>query len=101
MSRSRSTTRPTRRATPKATVRPISAPVTPPPYTPPPQMLRGAYDPVAAAEYLSISRTEMYRLLSRDTIKSFHVGRLRRILRSTLDAFLEEQAAAAEAEVRP
>lgn len=100
MSRSRSTTRPTRRATPKATVRPIPRPI-PAAITPPPQMLRGAYDPVSAAEYLSISRTEMYRMMARGTIKSFHVGRLRRILRSTLDAFLEEQVAAAEAEVLP
>lgn len=59
------------------------------------ELLRETLSVESAAEYFSMSRTQMYRLMRLNLIKSIHVGRQRRIYRSTLDAFLEEQSVVA------
>ena len=42
-----------------------------------------------AANYLRISRASMYRLVNQGDIKSFHIGKLPRIRRPDLEAYVE------------
>ena len=58
-------------------------------------ILRGAYSPEHAAAYLDISRSEVYRLMASGALRGYRHGRLRRFLRSELDAFLSRMAEAA------
>lgn len=45
--------------------------------------------PEEAAERLSISRSKLYELLSRDELESVRIGASRRIPTSALDRFVE------------
>lgn len=56
-------------------------------------LLRGAYSPEHAAAYLDISRAALYRLMASGALRGYRQGRLRRFLRSELDAFLAAQSA--------
>lgn len=47
------------------------------------------YDVRQAAELLGIGRTNVYKLLKAGHLHSVRVGRLRRIRRSDLDAYIE------------
>jgi excisionase family DNA binding protein len=42
-----------------------------------------------AGERLGVSRARVYELFKRDELPSVYVGRLRRVLESDLDAFIE------------
>lgn len=51
-----------------------------------------------AAKVLNCSRGSIYRLLARDSLRSIHVGRSRRVLGASLDQFLACDAAVEEPE---
>lgn len=53
--------------------------------------LRGCYSPALAADYLSISQAELFKLLARGEIKSWKYGKLRRISRAALDEWIAER----------
>jgi excisionase family DNA binding protein len=52
---------------------------------------REVMSPEDLAEYLGLGRTYTYKLLMTGAISSFKIGRLRRIRRADVDAYLEEQ----------
>ena len=54
----------------------------------------GAFSPESASRYLDISPRQMARLLADGSVPSFRVGRLRRVRKVALDAWLEAQEAA-------
>lgn len=54
------------------------------------------YDVRQAAQVLGIGRTNVYKLLKDGRLHSVRVGRLRRIRRSDLDAYIENLEAAGE-----
>ena len=67
-----------------------------PPVSPPRERadsipLRGCYSPRQAAEYLSLSEAEIYKLLGRHEIPSWKHGKCRRISKSALDAWIAER----------
>ena len=55
-------------------------------------MLRGAYSPLGAADYLSISRTQVYRYVASGDLRGFKLGRLLRFTRAELDTFIAHQS---------
>jgi excisionase family DNA binding protein len=59
--------------------------------------LRGCYSPKLAADYLSISQAELYKLLAQGDIKSWKYGKLRRISRAALDEWIASREAESEA----
>jgi len=50
--------------------------------------------PTAAAHLLGCGRTHLYGLLSRGELRSIRVGRLRRIPRSEIEAYVDRQLSA-------
>ncbi|HUE97389.1 MAG TPA: helix-turn-helix domain-containing protein [Longimicrobiaceae bacterium] len=55
---------------------------------------RGTLSVEQAAEYLQISRSKCWDLVSRRELPSFHVGRSRRLSLESLQAWVREQEAA-------
>jgi excisionase family DNA binding protein len=54
---------------------------------------RGAIRPGKAAELLDCSRAKIYQLIADGELRSFKIGRGRRILLADLDAYIARQAA--------
>jgi excisionase family DNA binding protein len=52
---------------------------------------REVMSPEELAEYLGLGRTYTYKLLMTGEIPSFKIGKLRRVRRIDVDAYLEEQ----------
>lgn len=52
--------------------------------------LRAALDPQSAADYLSVSRQTIYRLIARGALRSFKIGRSTRIPVADLNALIGE-----------
>ena len=52
---------------------------------------REVMSPEQLAEYLGLGRTYTYQLLMNREIPSFKIGKLRRVRRVDVDAYLEEQ----------
>lgn len=55
---------------------------------------RGALDPEAAAEYLMLSRAKVYDLIRGGELRSFKIGKSRRVRLETLEAWMKEREAA-------
>jgi len=53
-----------------------------------------ALDTSQAGAYLGISRVQIYRLMRKGELRSFHIGKCTRILRSELDLYVMRQMAA-------
>lgn len=53
------------------------------------------YSPEGTGEVLDLSRAQVYELLARGEIESFKIGRLRKVPREAIDAYIERQRAAA------
>ena len=53
-----------------------------------PTVMRLLLTPVEAAELLSISRTKIYELIAAGTLRSIHIGRLRRVPVDALREFV-------------
>lgn len=51
--------------------------------------VRLAYPPAEAAELLGLSRARLYQLIADGSIRSFKIGRSRRISAEALGAFLD------------
>ncbi len=58
------------------------------------QSIQGALSVEEAANYLSVSRAALYRLMSSGQVPSLHIGKRRVVRREDLDAFLESRLAA-------
>jgi excisionase family DNA binding protein len=61
------------------------------------RVLKLAVSPSEAADLLEVSRNTIYRLMERGEIRSFHIGRARRILVSEIERFAAESAREEEA----
>lgn len=53
---------------------------------------REVFSPLQAADYLGCGRTYLYKLMADGDIPSFKLGKLRRIRRKDLAAYVEERA---------
>lgn len=53
---------------------------------------REVFSPLQAASYLGCGRTYLYKLMAGGDIPSFKLGKLRRIRRKDLDAYVEQLA---------
>ena len=56
---------------------------------------KAAFSVEEACNYIGTSRPTLYRLMDSGTIRSFHIGRRRLLLREDLDRFLQERLSAA------
>lgn len=54
---------------------------------------RAAYSVLDAAQYLGVSRSQVYRLLADGSLDSLKIGSRRLIRRDAMDALLERSAA--------
>lgn len=52
------------------------------------------HSPEETASMLDLSRSQTFELLARGEIESFKIGRLRKVPREAIDAFIERQRAA-------
>ncbi len=52
---------------------------------------REVMSPEELADYLGLGRTYTYKLLMSGEIPSFKIGKLRKVRRTDVDAYLEEQ----------
>lgn len=57
---------------------------------------RAAYSVLDAAQYLGVSRSQVYRLLADGSLDSLKIGTRRLIRRDALDALLERSASAGQ-----
>lgn len=55
------------------------------------------HSPEETAEMLDLSRSQTAEMLARGEIESFKIGRLRKVPREAIDAFIERQRSAAQA----
>ena len=55
---------------------------------------RAALSLEEAYGYLGVARATLYRLLDSGSLKSFHIGRRRLVLKSELDRFIAQQVEA-------
>ena len=56
------------------------------------QLQRAAYSVLDAAQYLGVSRSQVYRLLADGSLDSLKIGTRRLIRRDAMDALLERSA---------
>ena len=54
------------------------------------------HSPGESAELLGVSRSQMFELIARGEIESFKIGRLRKVPREAIDAFIERHRTAAQ-----
>lgn len=57
---------------------------------------RAAYSVLDAAQYLGVSRSQVYRLLADGSLDSLKIGTRRLIRRDALDALLERSASTSQ-----
>lgn len=56
------------------------------------------HSPQESAELLGVSRSQMFELLARGEVESFKIGRLRKVPREAIDAYIKRLRAAAGAQ---
>jgi excisionase family DNA binding protein len=57
---------------------------------------RALFSPDEAAAYLGVGRSQMYAMIRSGAIATFKIGRLRKVRRADLDAYIDEQLRAAQ-----